>query len=262
MKKRYTFIIVLVGILSTSMNAQIAVGYHDFETGYTNNTEISTTDPSWIAYGDGFTFPAENVVGSGAESSDWYARMERGGTANYAAVERNYSLDIGETYEFKAWVLPDVSAQKNAYSLFVVDGVTVEATSASPVSGTAWEELSVTYVAAATKSYKFRLRKNWGAAGAKFDNFSVTCTSCTLSVENENAFEFGMYPNPVANDLTISTEEELSSVSIIDLIGQEVKSVQGAINGSIDVSNLASGMYVVRLTAVNGGVSVKKFIKN
>tara|TARA_B100000809_G_scaffold237914_1_gene258232 strand:- start:26450 stop:27235 length:786 start_codon:yes stop_codon:yes gene_type:complete len=260
MKKNYTLIIVFVLAFTNIISAQVELINETFETGFTEGTEIAVTDNTWISFGTDFTFPAKNVALGGAEASDWYARLEKNGATGFAAIERGYELVSGETYEFKAWVFPDAAAQKNAYFLRVLDEAVIKGESAKPTEGSAWEELSVSYVAEESKFYKFRLTKNWGATGASFDNFSVICTTCTpLSVEDQNAFEFGMYPNPVGNILTIQTEETLGSIQVLNLMGQIVMNSQG--NDSVDVSVLSPGVYVLKLTAINGGASVKKFIK-
>ncbi|MDG2152221.1 MAG: T9SS type A sorting domain-containing protein, partial [Polaribacter sp.] len=66
----------------------------------------------------------------------------------------------------------------NAYNLRVMDGATEVVASANPTTGSTWEELSISYTAAETKNYKFRVQKSWGNQGASIDNYSIVCTSC------------------------------------------------------------------------------------
>jgi hypothetical protein len=179
MKKNY-FILLLIttGIVSIT-NAQQTIYSDDFETGYPADSEIQTTVTSWQTLGTDFTFPAKNVASGGTQDSNWYVRMERGGTTNFAYIDRVYTLTAGETYEFKASVFPDVPGQKNAYTLRVMDDANVKvAESATPATGSTWEELSISYTAAETKNYKFRVQKTWGNQGASIDNYSIVCTSC------------------------------------------------------------------------------------
>ena len=70
-----------------------------------------------------------------------------------------------------------------------------------------------------------------------------------------------MYPIPVKDVLNLSSEKEISSVSIFNLIGQEViaKSLNSK-EGIIDVSNLASGTYLVKVTS-NEEIKTTKIIK-
>lgn len=71
---------------------------------------------------------------------------------------------------------------------------------------------------------------------------------------------FSVYPNPVQNTLYITQNEsyELEQVNIINVQGQNVLSSS---NSSIDVSNLAKGVYFVKISTSLGSTT-KKLIKN
>ncbi|WP_432669992.1 GEVED domain-containing protein [Flavobacterium sp. SM2513] len=66
---------------------------------------------------------------------------------------------------------------------------------------------------------------------------------------------FTAYPNPVKNNLTIRYNETISDATVYNLLGQQifVKAIN-ATEGQIDMSNLASGTYLVR---VNSGDRVE-----
>jgi hypothetical protein len=92
----------------------------------------------------------------------------------------------------------------------------------------------------------------------KVDNILVS-TSTTLSTNENNAFEFSMYPNPVKDELRINTKEPLQKIEVFDLLGKSVLSLDN-VSESIDVSALTKSLYIVKLTSANG-VSTKKFVK-
>ncbi|WP_152285998.1 T9SS type A sorting domain-containing protein [Flavicella marina] len=112
---------------------------------------------------------------------------------------------------------------------------------------------------------------NWQVIFRKSDNSEVTdgehiyvdnillSDSSTASVNNIDAFDFGIYPNPVNDELTISTEETIESVQVLDLVGKTVIS-SSAVNGSVNVSGLKSGIYVVKVNASKGSAT-SKFVK-
>ena len=81
----------------------------------------------------------------------------------------------------------------------------------------------------------------------------------SLSIDNINAFDFGIYPNPVQDELSITTIENVESVQIVDLVGNTVL-ISDVVNGKVDVSSLTSGVYVIRLSSANG-VATSKFVK-
>lgn len=75
---------------------------------------------------------------------------------------------------------------------------------------------------------------------------------------NQNNLEVSMYPNPVNDVLNVKSETELKSVEFYNLQGQKVKiSNQKQIN----VSNLSSGTYMVKIQDMNDGVVTKKIVK-
>lgn len=76
--------------------------------------------------------------------------------------------------------------------------------------------------------------------------------------EWENDIDF--YPNPALNLITIS-EESVSSVTVIGLSGSFAYNLDG-MNKTLDISNLANGLYVVVLKDKTGSILlVRKFIK-
>ena len=78
----------------------------------------------------------------------------------------------------------------------------------------------------------------------------------TLSVQNYEKLAFTIYPNPVANDmLNISGDQEVQSVEVYSVLGAKINARYE--NGQVQVSNLTSGVYFLR---VNNKYSFK-FIK-
>ncbi len=77
----------------------------------------------------------------------------------------------------------------------------------------------------------------------------------------ELASAFNVYPNPVSDKLYIETEVEIEEVSIFDIYGrrQELSAVSCQ-QSAIDVSNLNSGVYFVKIVTENGE-TVKRFVK-
>jgi pectate lyase len=78
--------------------------------------------------------------------------------------------------------------------------------------------------------------------------------------DNIEASKLSLYPNPVSDQLYISSEDQkVESVMIYSLSGAVVKNISNQVE-SVDVSNLASGNYVVRVTT-DQGLFTKKIIK-
>jgi len=93
-----------------------------------------------------------------------------------------------------------------------------------------------------------------------FDNIYFYKAS-TASVDNNALLGFSMYPNPANNVLNISAKETIKNADIFNVLGKKVMSVNiNKANGSIDVSNLSSGIYLIKYN-VNDKVGTAKFIK-
>ena len=84
--------------------------------------------------------------------------------------------------------------------------------------------------------------------------------AATASVE-DNLFNVSLYPNPASNRLNISAANTIQNAEIYNVLGKKVMSVNiNKANGYIDVSNLSSGIYLIKYN-VNDKVGTAKFIK-
>lgn len=83
------------------------------------------------------------------------------------------------------------------------------------------------------------------------DVLAVTVT-VTLDSKEFNSAAFTYYPNPVKDVLTLSYSQDISNVTVYNMIGQPVMTQQiNAVEGRINMSNLADGTYMVNVTFGN-----------
>jgi hypothetical protein len=79
-----------------------------------------------------------------------------------------------------------------------------------------------------------------------------------LSVGNFETNSFTAYPNPVKDVLNVSFTENISDVAAYNLLGQQVLFMNmNATKGQVDMSNLASGTYLVKVNAENAVKTIK-----
>lgn len=102
-----------------------------------------------------------------------------------------------------------------------------------------------------------RIKDNTNLWGPPFKNvITVKPSLGTSDFEALNALK--IYPNPVDNILTISFSNEITAVSIYNLLGQEVISKTiNANEAKIDVSKLNAGTYLVKVQADNEAKTLK-----
>lgn len=79
--------------------------------------------------------------------------------------------------------------------------------------------------------------------------------------ESEVVFTSTIVPNPATNEirLLVDQNQRINDIQIIDILGKQVSAIKDY-QGTIDVSSLAQGMYLLSYT-VNGSLQVEKFIK-
>lgn len=92
-------------------------------------------------------------------------------------------------------------------------------------------------------------------------NFGISAYDASLSTGSFDAASFKVYPNPVKDVLNLSYSSEITSVEVFNMLGQKVlvKELNVA-QGQIDMSNLNSGNYIVKVTA-DGLTKTIKVIK-
>lgn len=82
-----------------------------------------------------------------------------------------------------------------------------------------------------------------------------------LGTNDVNQTQISVYPNPVENVLHINATDKVDSISIFNILGQQITDVIIADNNrQIDVSGLASGVYMVKVIS-NSSQETFKIVK-
>ena len=87
---------------------------------------------------------------------------------------------------------------------------------------------------------------------------TVNSSASTLATAEVKKLEFGIYPNPVTDMLTLKTQEKIQSVSIYDASGKAINVTLN--NGQINVSMLPNGIYILK-AVTDKAVYQQKLIK-
>lgn len=88
---------------------------------------------------------------------------------------------------------------------------------------------------------------------------SVSACARTISGEgiSESELSFSIFPNPVKNEIYLTSEEIIEEVTIYNIYGQQMYNAQHSMNNvQLDVANLKTGTYFIKVNE-----SIKKFIK-
>ena len=69
-----------------------------------------------------------------------------------------------------------------------------------------------------------------------------------------------LYPNPVKDVLRIDTDQEITRIEMVDILGKMVLRSENP-NSTISVSDLSPGLYTVKVTFSDGNHTIKKILK-
>ena len=173
-----------------------------------------------------------------------------------------YSIDCGATWTqvYKKWG----SNLATAPSFSISSTSTVNCV--APTSSQ-WRTDAVNLTAVVGQPavmFAFENVSDWGN-WIYIDNINISNVSSLgiKSVKNDDGIS--IYPNPAHTNLYINTTENTSSISVTDILGQTVIADQKMASqqtNSIDISNLADGVYLVKVNSSDNQVKVIRFIKN
>lgn len=93
-----------------------------------------------------------------------------------------------------------------------------------------------------------------------YDNISLIKKQ-TASVDDVFTSKTAIYPNPASQFVNISSELEINKVDIYNLLGKKVMTTDTLNNNVLEVSNLSSGIYMMKLVSGNLVASKKLIIK-
>lgn len=212
------------------------VGYYDLYYSFTTGAPTGYCFTS--AYGQ---YPTTAYTSSNCD----------GTTANniitdaYAGEYSLINVVSGQTYEFKSSIPADVITKSDTAGTSALAYGVGTVLRTSNVSGTV----------------RFYTHVNDQCTSAAVNRTrSIKCGAALASASFQNA-TLSYYPNPVNDVLNLSYTSEISSVEVYNKLGQNVKSaVLSGTQVKVDMSNLTSGSYIVKVTS-DGITKSLKIIK-
>lgn len=232
------------------------------------------SEDTWLT-GGGFNISSNAEVGQvvSYEGEGFaFTNTSPDAAANARLLSRNVNLTAGQVVNVSFYAVylgnegdvanvdftvGDLTAQEVVTSFEIAANQSTEAIE--------YVEYTTTYTAEETGVYNFGFHHNSPAIGTAA--FSVLLDSIVFdgtAGTNDNALaNLSVFPNPTSNVVNVTVDALVSNVAIVDLNGRTVKSVKfdGASNVSVNVSDLASGVYMMTVSS-DKGTSTKKIVKN
>jgi phosphoribosyl-AMP cyclohydrolase len=195
-------------------------------------SDCGTSQSNWAA-GPSFTTPSSSGCNA---PTQLFTDPESATTVNIAWVEATPTPNNGYIYSY--------STVNDPYSSNVITGTTTDT-------------FAVLNNLTPNTTYYFWVKSNCGQTQSDW----VSGPSFTTSILEQEVFSLDkikLYPNPVKSIFTISLDKEISTVSVYNLLGEEV--IVKTINAnqtSINISELPAGTYLVKVNTEDSVKTVK-----
>lgn len=238
-------------------------GFEDLET-----VGDGIFPPCWLEEnGDWSTADNDSsIYDSDAHSGTQFLRIYYNATNEYIWTPA-FELTAGIEYDFSFWFASygdydtwegDVVVNSSQSS----NGATVLG-EAFMVSGTtppnAYTQVSRLFTPNVSGVYHFGLHVNeptFSPWYVSFDDFQVQAAPLSTGDFQQNQLSF--YPNPVKDRLNLSFGQQISSVAVVNMLGQQVISQAVQANeATIDMSVLSAGTYFVKVSSANAEKTIK-----
>ena len=101
---------------------------------------------------------------------------------------------------------------------------------------------------------------NGSPSGDGTASTSLTIPQAVLSTSDIQDANLSIFPNPSSDVINISSDVSYNKFEMYDALGNMV--LKNTFSDQIDISDLQSGIYLVRLSSTNNVTSIKRIIKN
>ena len=283
MIKKVFFAAVAFAAISTKMNAQTIFLEEDFE-----DTASWTDDTKWRVIGGGDLDLDWEFYEPGEFSDAGFPTHVAGSASFYMDDETLVPYEVNNSLWSPIFVLPEAGShatltfdagayfEEEGGELELIVGAFVEVetgigsepvslyTGSFSASTTEAQRVEVDLSSYANENEIFLVFIHTGSTASGYlliDNVKVT--NEPASTESYDKLGLNVFPNPVSDVMNItSPEANIQAVTITDLNGRTVKSINfnNVAETTVDASDLASGVYLMNITA-NGTVATHKIVK-
>ncbi|MBN8641209.1 MAG: T9SS type A sorting domain-containing protein [Flavobacteriales bacterium] len=93
-------------------------------------------------------------------------------------------------------------------------------------------------------------------------SFNICVQDANLNSNDFTEAVYSIFPNPAQNEITIHSQDDILNITCFDVLGKKIRVFQISDLNSINISDLGSGLYFLKLTFANGKTVTSKLIKN
>lgn len=183
---------------------------------------------------------------------------------NLGAAESIFTAD--NTLQYSPFIAKHTFAACSATASATSTGVTVNIADAASY---AWLDCNTNLPLASATTQSIVLTQSTNAYVQVEKGFCSAKSACVNFVPGTNvgineaaeSINLELYPNPTSSNVTVSANENISNVTITDMLGKVVFEQQ-EVGKTVSIStvNFSKGFYLVRVES-NGAIATKKLIK-
>ena len=246
------------GTLTTTCVMAVLPYSINFETATVPNLPICTTvqnagtGNNWKtanAPGYGFTTKVLSYEWSSSDANAWFYTNTM---ALVAGTTYSISYNYGNDFTFYSESMKvSYGATANAAAM------TTEIANHPVIAQGSIQSNSATFTPATSGNYVI----GFNAYSTSFQNYLFLDNIMIQEVLGSTDFDnnsFTAYPNPVKDMLNVSFTQNISDVSVYNLLGQQMLLMNvNANKGQIDMSSLAAGTYLVKVNTENAVKTIK-----
>ena len=238
---------------------------------YTTGLDVPASLIGWTIRSNGPGGQGLNSTGTAGQASTpgyWIFGSSTTTVNNNWLFSPAFSLQAGEQVTVSFYTRASTSARTLRVTVGASNTTAAQTTQLAALNitaGTVWNLNTIPAFTAPTAGiYYFGFNDNSAATATavnmRLDTFNFTSV---LGTNDFLSSKFSIFPNPVNNVINFSNTENavVSTVEMSDMNGRIIKSAKvNATEGQISVSDLATGMYMMKITT-DQGVAVKKIVK-
>ncbi len=177
-----------------------------------------------------------------------YTPVNVDGTPNIIAADcwggeySEVTVTASQTYEFSSSVATDyITISKDGGLTSVASGIT-----------------PVLYTNTTAGTVRFYTHLNNRCEDSNVNRSRIVKAGGALATDTFSSANFKSFPNPVKDVLNLSYDKDITNVTVINLLGQEVlTSKVNNTTAKIDMSGLTTGAYMVKVTSDNEVKTIK-----
>ena len=214
----------------------------------------------------------EFVMGSDVEGQLYFSVLTICDAENEIVSDRSEEVSVilseDEVEDFNAIKAPtNLTATANSTSSIELTWDAVENANSYFVYCNDEEIANITATTYVVENLKYNTEYCYTVTAMGVDTESdpseEACTKTLGESLSESESYFNIFPNPASDNITISTNQEITEVNIYNILGVNVYNEQFTINNSqlnVNISDFSNGVYFIKVKTEEGEI-VKRFIK-